>query len=167
MSVDRSELPLHFSSFATLNTTAAEAFRFLDNPMNLSSHMSKSSWMMAGSKMEMKLDPQKGRGVGAEIILDGKMLGIPLYIREFVVESEEPVRKSWQTSGPQKLIVIDQYKMGFILRPDGDQTHLEVFINYSLPSKGAGAFLGKLFATIYAKWCTDQMAQDAARHFRA
>ena len=73
--------PHHFSTIVDLEVTPGEAFQFLDNPMNLSSHMSKSSWMMAGSKMEMKLDHKKGLGVGAEIILEGRILNIPLFVR--------------------------------------------------------------------------------------
>lgn len=157
--------PHHFSSYVDLNATAEEAFQFLDDPLKLSSHMEKSSWMMAGSKMEMKLDSHHGKGVGAEIILRGKMMGIPLFIREFVTQCQSPISKVWQTQGPQKLIIMDQYRMGFQLTPHGRTSTLEVFIDYSLPEIGFAFLIGKLFGKTYAKWCTDRMARDAAKHF--
>ena len=43
--------------------------------------MGKSSLMMAGSKMDIKLDGKSGKGIGAEIILEGQMMGIPLFVR--------------------------------------------------------------------------------------
>ena len=159
------DFPFHYSSTVRLNATASEAFSFLDDPKRLSSHMGKSSMMMAGSKMEMNLDKNEGRGVGAEIILNGKMLGIPLYVREFVTQSESPGHKVWETKGPQKLVIMDQYRMGFELKPNGNTIELKVFIDYSLPKAGFSKMLGQLLGKVYAKWCTDKMANDAAQHF--
>jgi hypothetical protein len=165
MNNQEKEFTHHFSSVVNLNATAEEAFAFLDDPMKLSSHMGKSSWMMAGSKMEIKLDARNGRGVGAEIILEGKMLGIPLFVREFVTVSEAPIKKVWETSGLQKLIVMDQYRMGFELTPAGQMIRLRVFIDYILPNSGMGRFLGNIFGKAYAKWCTDEMANGAQKFF--
>lgn len=167
MTDSETPFPFHFSSVADLKATPEEAFAFLDDPKKLSSHMGKSSMMMGGSKMEMRLDRQNGRGVGAEIVLEGKMMGIPLFVREFVIESDCPHKKVWQTNGPQNLIVMDQYRMGFKITPAGAFSRLEVFIDYSLPSNGLKLLLGKLLSKAYAKWCTARMALDAAEHFAA
>ena len=156
----------HFSSVAKLGTSLEKAFAYLDDPRKLSGHMGKSSWMMVGSKMEIKLDERQGKGIGAKITLTGQMMGIQLYVNEVVVESEAPRRKSWKTVGPQKLIVMDQYKMGFELSPQGQSVLLKVFIDYSIPSGGIGYILGRLFGKFYARWCTEQMIEDTATHFK-
>ncbi len=162
----QNQFPYHYSTSVELNTTPEQAFEFLDDPKKLSSHMGKSSMMMAGSKMEMMLDQSQGRGVGAEIIMSGKMMGISLFVREFVTESVRPTKKVWETRGPQKLIILDQYRMGFKLSPSGTSVKLEVFIDYSIPGSGIEWALGKAVGPTYAKWCTHRMAKDAADYFR-
>jgi hypothetical protein len=159
------QFPHRYSTTVELRASTEEAFEFLDDPKKLSSHMGKSSVMMAGSKMEMKLDQRQGRGIGAEIIMHGKVMGIPLFVREFVTESIRPAKKIWETKGPQKLVLLDQYKMGFNLTPNGASSKLEVFIEYSVPNSGFGLILGKALGPMYAKWCTHRMANDAAIHF--
>ena len=43
--------------------------------------------------------------------------------------------------------------------------YLRVSIDYDLPSRGFGRWLGKLFGKTYARWCATRMANDAAEHF--
>lgn len=157
----------HNSCEVLVKASAEELFDFLDDPRNLSSHMSESSVMMAGSKMNIHLDQKDGRGVGAEIILDGKMMGFSLFVREFVTASERPRKKIWSTSGPQEMIVIDQYEMGFELGKAPQGTMLTVFINFDLPTRGGARLLGLLFGHLYAKWCVSRMATDASNHFQS
>jgi hypothetical protein len=159
------DFPFHYSSTVCLKVNASEAFAFLDDPRNLSSHMEKSSLMMAGSKMSLELDSKNGKEIGSKIIMQGKMMGVPLYVNEDVTERVPPFKKSWETRGPQQLVVIDQYKMGFELKANEKTSDLRVFIDYSLPQSGFSKTLGKLFGKVYAKWCTEKMANDAARHF--
>lgn len=161
----KTDYAFHESTSVRLKADAERAFSFLDDPHKLSSHMGKSSWMMAGSKMEMRLDDRQGRTAGAEIVLEGKMMGVPLSIREFVTERTVPRKKVWQTEGPQKMIVIEGYRMGFEIEPLGSESSLKVFIDYDLPRRGAGRLLGRLFGAAYARWCTKKMAEDASRHF--
>ncbi|OQW47472.1 MAG: hypothetical protein A4S09_15235 [Proteobacteria bacterium SG_bin7] len=159
-----SQFKYHYETKAILQASPQSAFDYLNDHRNLSAHMGKSSWMMAGSKMDVKLDEKQGQGVGAEIILYGKMMGIELFVREFVTVSESPKKKIWETSGPQKLLILDQYRMGFELIPAGENSELKVFIDYNLPH-GAQKILGVLFSKFYARWCTEQMAKDAKMYF--
>jgi hypothetical protein len=155
----------HESSKVEIKASPEAVFNYLDDPKKLSSHMGKSSMMMAGSAMNMHLDARNGRGVGAEIVLDGKMLGIPLFVRELVTESSRPSRKVWETQGPQKMLIIDQYKMGFEIKPAAGGAELNVFIAYNPPSRGIKKILGNLVGRFYARWCVRRMAEDAATHF--
>ena len=79
-------LPHHFESTVEVNAPAGEVFSHLDDPSRLSVHMSKSSWMMAGSRMAVELDASQGHAVGATIRLSGRVLGIPLSVEEIVTE---------------------------------------------------------------------------------
>lgn len=158
------KFPYRYAYSVTINGPAEKIFSLLDDQKNLSSHMEESSWMMAGSSMSIELDSEQGREVGSEIVLRGSMMGVPLYIREYVTERRPPTRKAWETSGPQKLVILDQYRMGFEIAGSNPST-LTVFIDYSLPGSGLKRVLGKMLGKIYAKWCTEQMANDAAKHF--
>jgi hypothetical protein len=155
----------HFETVVEFKSSTVAAFDYLDDPRKLSSHMGKSTWMMAGSKMTLELDRTEGRALGSKIIMKGKIMGIPLYVNEDVTERVPPLKKSWETRGPQRLVVIDQYKMGFELTPNVDRVKLRVFIDYSLPQNGISRVLGNLFGKVYARWCTETMAQDVAGHF--
>ena len=73
-----------------------------------------------------------------------------------------PVRKTWETRGEPRLLVIGAYRMGFTISPNGDHSRLNVFIDYQLPHTGLAHWLGLLFGKTYAAWCTRQMANDAA-----
>ena len=128
--------------------------------------MNKSSWMMAGSKMEIETDLDSGRKIGSEIILKGKMMGVSLFVKERICSRNPPYSKSWETVGPQKMIILDQYRMGFEITPDGSKTKLRVFIDYSIPSSGVSHILGKISAHFYAKWCTEMMVRDAKDAFK-
>jgi hypothetical protein len=156
----------HCSSSVLLAANPETAFKFLDDPIRLSSHMGKRSWMMVRSKMKMNFDKNNGKGVGAEIQLEGEMLGLRILVNETVTESVTAKAKTWETRGPQKLIVIDQNKMGFELTSENSSaTLLRVFIDYTLPSHGGYRLLGSLLGHHYAKWCVQRMTRDAAVYF--
>lgn len=166
MDSTQSNIKLHYSAHVDISVPPDQLFEFLNNPYNLSSHMSKSSLMMMGSKMKIETDLEKGKKLGSEIRLTGKFLGLDIFVRESVVELEKPLKKVWQTQGEQKLIIIEQYQMGFIITPKDKSSHLEVFIDYTLPQSGISSILGKIFGHLYAKWCAEKMTQDAHDHFK-
>ncbi len=159
-------LPNHFESTVEVSAAADAVFSHLDDHSRLSAHMSRASWMMVGSRMAIELDASEGRAVGAIIRLRGRVLGIPLSVEEIVTERNGPLRKVWETTGAPKLLVIGQYRMGFEITPKGKASLLRVFIDYSLPTGLFSGLLGGLFGNFYARWCTQRMADDAARHFQ-
>lgn len=159
-------LPFHFESEVELNASADAVFTLLDDHSRLSSHMTKPSWMMAGSVMTLEFDASKGRAVGAFIRLNGQVLGIPLSVEEVVTERNPPQRKVWSTIGRPHLIVIGAYRMGYEITPRPRTSHLRVFIDYALPDGTISYWLGCLFGNFYARWCTQRMTREAAMHFR-
>ena len=158
-------LPFQCVSTRIVAATADALFRHLDDHNRLASHMSQSSWMMAGSTMDIELDAAKGQAEGSHIRLRGRVLGIPIFVEEVVTEHQPPFNKMWETIGVPKLLVIGDYKMGFEITPQGTSSLLHVFINYNLPEPLLMRLLGHVFGGFYARWCTESMAKDAAAYF--
>ena len=115
--------------------------------------------------METDLDEGRGQKVGSRIRLSGRVFGVPLSVEEIVKERNPPHGKIWRTTGTPKLLVIERYRMGFELAPEGNGSMLRVFIEYALPERAPGRWLGRLFGRYYAQWCTQQMVNDAVEHF--
>ena len=158
-------LPFHFESNIDVNAAASDIFALLDDHSRLSAHMTKPSWMMAGSAMTLEYDAANGRAVGAKISLHGNVLGIPLSVEEIVTERNPPLRKVWSTIGKPQLVVIGSYRMGFEITSGNHTSHLRVFIDYALPDGAISYWLGRVFGNFYARWCTQRMTNDAATHF--
>ena len=155
----------HEEHSAIINASAERVFDRLEDQTRLSEHMSKRSWQMGWGRMETVLDPQHGRSVGSHIVLRGRVFGIRLYLDEVVTMREPPLKKTWETAGEPRLLVIGPYRMGFDLMPDGTTVQLRVAIDYELPAKGISRLLGRLFGRSYAKWCTRQMVRDTQHSF--
>ncbi len=158
-------LPFHCESARDVHALADALFSYLDDHERLAEHMSKSSWMMLGSRMTIALDAAKGRAIGSHITLMGTILGVPLSVDEVVIERQPPLRKVWQTVGVPRLLIIGHYRMGFEIRPHSSSASLRVFIDYASPTTWLGRWLGRLFGGFYARWCTESMVRDAANHF--
>jgi hypothetical protein len=158
-------LTQHYETSAFVPSPVDRVFTHLDDHTRLSSHMSKSSWKMGGGRMEINLDEAQGKSVGSRIRLTGRVLGIDLSVEEIVTEHSPPSRKVWETTASPKLLVIGHYRMGFELTPQGNGSALRVFIDYALPETAPTRWLGHLFGRYYAKWCTQQMVDDAVKHF--
>jgi len=157
--------PFHDEAIALVKAPADRVFAHLDNPKALSAHMGKSSMRMMGSHMSMDVDADGGHAIGSRIRMRGSVMGVPISLEEVVTERRAPYKKLWETIGSPRLLVIARYRMGFELRRKGDSTLVRVFIDYGLPTTVPGLWLGRLLGSVYARWCTKQMVDDAARHF--
>ena len=158
-------LPFHCESIRIVAGTAESVFSLLDDHNRLAGHMSQTSWMMAGTKMNIELDAAKGRATGSRIELRGRVLGVSIHVAEVVTEHQPPHRKAWETTGTPRLLVIGHYMMGFEIAPQGPSSRLRVFIDYDLPARVPERWLGFLLGGFYARWCTQSMANDAAAYF--
>lgn len=158
--------PRHFENSVKISVPADAVFAHLDDQRRLSAHMSQSSWMTVGSRMDFEFDAAEGRAVGSKIGLRGRVLGVPLSVDEVVTVRTPPVLKVWETTGTPNLFVIGHYRMGFEIAARGESATLRVFIDYALPEAPATRWLGQIFGNAYARWCTTRMTDDAARHFR-
>ena len=153
--------PFHHRTEVEVDTDARSLFAQLDDHRRLAAHMEKPSLMMAGATMRVEMDALQGQAVGSVIRVIGHVLGMDLTVEEVVTERVPPLRKTWETRGEPRLLVIGSYRMGFTISPQGKRSHLAVFIEYQLPPRGLSHGLGLLFGRIYAAWCTRRMANDA------
>src|SRR5262249_26176903 len=158
-------LTQHDESSAVVQAPVDRVFAYVDEHTRLASHMSQSSWKMGGGRMTIALDEGRGQRVGSRIRLTGRVLGMPLAVEETVIERAPPHRKVWETMGSPKLIVIGHYRMGFEVTPQGQSSRLRVFLHYALPERAPARWLGRLFGRYYARWCTQQMVDDAIKYF--
>ena len=153
--------PLHHRSEVDVGADAHRLFAHLDDHRRLAGHMEKPSLMMAGATMRVELDAQQGQAAGSLIRVTGRVLGVNLGVEEVVTERVPPLRKTWETRGEPRLLVIGSYRMGFVISPQGDRSRLVVFIDYQLPPRGFAHGLALLFGRAYAEWCTRRMVTDA------
>ena len=163
---DQAAFQDHFQTDVEVDAPPVEVFALLDDHRRLAAHMTKPSWMMAGSHMTIDIDEKEGHASGSKIVLSGKILGLSLMVEEVVTEYDAPYTKAWATIGSPRLLVIGPYRMGFSIFHRHDGSLLRVSIDYSAPNKGVSRLLGRLFGKSYARWCTNRMARDAAMHFR-
>lgn len=139
-------------------------FALLDDHKRLGSHMSKRSWMMGGGKMDTILDAAHGRAVGSRISVRGRVFGLMLWLDERVTERIPPHKKTWETEGEPRLLIIGRYRMGFELAA-GSATSTRVWIDYDLTESRWTHWLGVLLSGWYARWCVTRMLGDAQRAF--
>ena len=81
--------------------------------------MQKSSWMIAGGRMNYEMDGEQGRAAGSIIRMRGSVFGIALGVEEVVTEYAPPRRKAWRTTGEPELLAIGPYRMGFEVEARG------------------------------------------------
>src|SRR5688572_23510894 len=128
----RRDLPRHYEGKVTVGAPIEDVFGHIDDHSRLSSHMNRSAWMMGGGRMEIHVDEGRGQQIGSKIRLAGTVCGLRLSVEEVVAERVAPYRKTWETIGHSRLLIIGHYQMGFELSPDSGGSMLRVFINYSL-----------------------------------
>jgi hypothetical protein len=155
----------HYEENVRLPVGADEIFSYADDFSKLSSHMNKSSSMMMGGSMQTSVDQARGQAIGSHVRMKGSMMGIELSLDEVVTERKPPHYKAWETTGRPRLLVIDNYRLGFEITEQDKSSKLRVFIDYNLPTTPSSRWLGLVFGKLYAKWCVQQMVDDARKHF--
>lgn len=155
----------HYHEDGLVSSSPEKVFAYLDDHIRLSSHMTRSSWVMGGGRMETTIDEGGGQKVGSHIRLSGKAFGMSIALDEVVTRHEAPRFKIWETVGTPRLLVIGHYRLGIEVTPHNDISNLHVFIDYNLPD--TNAWLGYLFGKAYAKWCVRQMLYGVVNHFHS
>ena len=153
----------HHDERTTIYARPEDIFAFVDDHARFSSHMSQSSWMMGGGRMDISVDAELGQKIGSHIHMDGRAFGLNLHLDEVVTRYEPPRLKTWETVGEPDLLIIGGYRMGIKIESENERSLLSVFIDYNLPARNA--WLGRLFGEGYAKWCVRQMILGVRENF--
>ena len=153
----------HYEEIVTISASTKDVFDFVDDHSNFSAHMGKSSWITGGGSMSTSTDEGKFRRVGSHLQMEGRVLGIKLFLDEVITRREPPKTKVWETVGSPRLLVIGLYKLGFEIEPMNGKSTLKVFIDYQMPRT---RLLGQLFGGWYAKWCVNQMIKGVNDNFK-
>ena len=161
----KGEFTNHYENSVLIPADPQSIFTYADHHTNFSSHMNNSSWMMGGGKMKTHVDERKGQKLGSHIKMSGKVFGINLFLDEVITRHEPPFYKEWQTVGKVNLLVIDNYILGFEIKPDNGGSLLRVYIDYDLPKSAKTYWLGILFGRMYARECVRQMINGTLNHF--
>ena len=77
---------------------------------------------------------------------DMKKVTTPLLLH--MLGKELRFKKTWETIGTPKLLIIARYRMGFELTNKGDASQVRVFVDYSLPINAPGSWLGHLLGAL-------------------
>jgi hypothetical protein len=110
------QYPLHHRSKAVVAASPEVLFAALDEHKRLAGHMEKPSLMMAG--VDAHHDGYTARpGGGLHHPMAGQVLGLKLALDEVVTERQPPFKKTWETCGQPRLLIIDGYRMGFTVTP--------------------------------------------------
>jgi len=153
----------HYEASVAINAPAEDLFAYVDDHARFSSHMSRSSWLMGGGRMEVSTDEGRGQKAGSHIRMSGKVFGVRLFLDEVVTRHDPPRVKTWETVGDLRLLVIGHYRMNIQVEPRDRNSVLHVSIDYDIPPKNA--WLGRLLGKAYAKWCVRQMIKGPQDHF--
>lgn len=159
------QFPRHEASSATVRAAPESVFAFLDAHENIAEHMNRPNWAMLGGTMTTSLDNKGGKEIGSVMIVEGKVLGIPISLKEVVIQ-RVPLRcKRWETMGTPRLIVVGSYRMGFEIEPVATGCRITASIDYDFPRTRLGKLLGSLVGPSYARWCVNRIVEAVVRHF--
>jgi len=124
-------------------------------------HMTKSSAMMMGSKLNLEYLTRNHSGLNSKYRWTGVMVGMKM---DFIIEVTkwvEGVEKIWETIGEAKMIIYSWYRMHLLVYPVGNTTQAELSIAYERPKGWFAKFISFLFADWYCNWCLKNMLSDA------
>jgi hypothetical protein len=146
---------------------AMQVFRAIDDLGVTGMHMTESSMMMMGSKLDLKFLTSHRTGLGSRYRWTGKMMGMKM---DFTVEVTKWINgreKVWETVGKSKLIIYSWYRMHLELTKTDQCTRAQLSISYKKPKGFFNKIISFLFADFYCNWCLRNMLSDAKKSLKS
>ena len=143
-----------------IHATPEKVFAQMDDFSKTGMHMSESSMMMMGSKLNLEQLSPNATGVGASYRWYGKMMGMIMDFSEKVTTWQPPKLKEWETTGEAKIIIMSWYRMWYEITPAENGTIAKLSISYLSPRQWYFKLLSFLFANWYCNWCLNNMLND-------
>ncbi|HEU5292480.1 MAG TPA: hypothetical protein VFU05_17655 [Cyclobacteriaceae bacterium] len=147
----------------TFPASADHVFKTIDDLGVTGMHMTESSIMMMGSKLNLEFLTANKTGPGSRYRWTGKMMGLMM---DFTVEVTKWINgreKVWETIGNTKLIIYSWYSMRLLVEDVVGRTEAKLSISYEKPKGLFNRILCFLFADWYCRWCLKQMLGDARK----
>jgi len=141
-------------------STPEKVFQQMDDFSKTGMHMSESSMMMMGSKLQLVQLSENSTGVGASYRWYGKMLGMIMDFSETVTRWEQNKLKEWEIIGDAKIIIMSWYRMWFEISHSEKGTIAKISISYLPPKEWYYKILSFFFARWYCNWCLSNMLND-------
>ena len=147
----------------TYNATPEQVFKCIDDLGVTGMHMTQSSMMMMGSKLNVGFLTENHIGLGTKYKWTGKMMGMPMDFTVEVTKWISPKEKIWETIGGTKLIIYSWFRMQLIILPTLNGCKVELSISYEKPKGFINKILSFLFADWYCNWCLKHRLGDAKK----
>jgi hypothetical protein len=141
-------------------STPEKVFQQMDDFSKTGMHMTESSMMMMGSKLNLEKLSANATGFGASYRWNGKMMGMTMDFSETVTKWEPPKLKEWETIGEAKIIIMSWYRMWFEISTTENGTLAKISISYLPPKEWFYKALSFFFARWYCNWCLNNMLND-------
>ena len=144
----------------TYNVTPEQVFKCIDDLGVTGMHMTQSSMMMMGSKLNLEFLTENHTGLGSKYRWTGKIMGMAMDFTVEVTKWIPPKEKIWETIGDTKLIIYSWYRMHLLVLPVLNGCKAELSISYEKPKGFFNKILSFLFADWYCRWCLKNMLND-------
>lgn len=138
-------------------------FQCLDNLGITGMHMTQSSMMMMGSKLDLNFLTKNHTGLGTKYRWTGKMMGIKMDFTVEVTKWLSGEEKTWETIGNPKLIIYSWYQMHLLLAKIPTGTTAQLSISHERPEGIFYKIISFLFADWYCRWCLKNMLEDSKK----
>ena len=155
------------TKYILIHSTPEKVFAYMDNIGNTGMHMTKSSMLMMGNKLELKQLSENATGLNSKFHWYGKMIGFTMDFTVIVTKWVKDKEKTWETIGEAKMIILDWYQMCFVISPKGENIKVELSIAYTKPKNIIFKFIAFFLAPFYANWCLNNMLQDSKQILEA
>ncbi len=143
--------------------SAEQVFKTIDDLGVTGMHMTESSMMMMGSKLNLEFLTAHKTGLGSRYRWTGKMMGLAMDFTVEVTKWVNGVEKVWETIGETKLIIYSWYRMKLLVNEANGKTKAELSIAYDKPKGFFNKVLCFLLADWYCRWCLKKMLGDAKK----
>ncbi len=147
----------------TYNSTPDRVFEYLDNLGVTGMHMTQSSMMMMGSKLDLKFLTEHHTGLGTKYQWTGRMMGFKMDFTVEVTTWMPGEEKTLETIGTPQLIIYSWYRMHLLLTQFPGGTSAELSISYERPQGFFYRLLSFLLADWYCRWCLKNMLYDCKK----
>ena len=140
-----------------------QVFKTIDDLGVTGMHMTESSMMMMGSKLNLEFLTTNRTGLDSRYRWTGEMMGLTMDFTVEVTKWINGVEKVWETIGETKLIIYSWYRMKLLISEVNETTNAELSIAYEKPKGFFNKILCFFLADWYCRWCLKKMLGDARK----